>query len=150
MLNTLGGLGNALNGRAGLECVYGRPRFEAIQAEFRQALADCQQLYQTAAQQCVEHHPALVGDSPEQFLRLMEDLGKGLVMKIYPPLPRPIAAGAGRKQLAEILFEALWGQPWRGMRCAKRRFAFLNGRSPAVVQPGSTIRANRRIARADR
>ena len=54
------------------------PQFDDIANEFRQALIDCRQLYHSATQQCVEHHPAAVGDSPQALIELMEDLGKGI------------------------------------------------------------------------
>jgi tellurite resistance protein len=90
-------------------------QFEAIQNEFRQALIDCQQLYHSAAQQCVEHHPAAVGDSPQALFELMEDLGKGLVMKIYSSVAQADRRWSREEaQLAEILFETLWNQRLSG------------------------------------
>src|SRR5262245_11323820 len=91
------------------------PQFEAIANEFRQALIDCQQLYHSAAQQCVEHHPAAVGDSPQALFELMEDLGKGLVMKIYSSVAQADRRWSREEaQLAEILFETLWKQRLSG------------------------------------
>src|SRR5262245_35093131 len=90
-------------------------QFEAIQNEFRQARIDCQQLYQSAAQQCVEHHPAAVGDSPQALFELMEDLGKGLVMKIYSSVAQADRRWSRQEaQLAEIVFETLWNQRLSG------------------------------------
>lgn len=90
-------------------------QFDAIQNEFRQALVDCQQLYHSAAQQCVEHHPAAVGDSPQALFELMEDLGKGLVMKIYSTVAQADRRWSREEaQLAEIVFETLWNQHLSG------------------------------------
>src|SRR4051794_8094045 len=91
------------------------PHCDAIQSEFRQALVDCQELYRSAAQQCVEHHPAAVGDSPQALFELMEDLGKGLVMKIYSTVAQADRRWSHEEaQLAEILFEKLWKQRLSG------------------------------------
>ena len=91
------------------------PQSDVIHDEFRQALVDCQQLYHSAAQQCVEHHPAAVGDSPQAFFELMEDLGKGLVMKIYSAVAQADRRWSRQEaQLAEIVFEILWKQRLSG------------------------------------
>src|SRR4029079_4162073 len=91
------------------------PQFDDIANEFRQALIDCRQLYHSATQQCVEHHPAAVGDSPQALIELMEDLGKGLVMKIYSTVAQADRRWSREEaQLAEILFETLCQQRWSG------------------------------------
>src|SRR5439155_15708190 len=91
------------------------PQLDAIQNEFRQALLDCEQLYRSSAQQCVEHHPAAVGDSPQACCELMEDLGKGLVMKVYSTVAQADRRWSREEaQLAEILFQTLWNQRLSG------------------------------------
>src|SRR5436190_7381117 len=91
------------------------PLFEPIEAEFHQTLADCERLYRSAAEQCLEHHPGIAGDSPQSLRQLMDDLGKGLVMKIYSTVAQADRRwSAPEARLAEIIFEKLWGQKLTG------------------------------------
>ena len=52
-------------------------------AQFRQALMDCQRLYTSSGQLCGDHHADLLPKSPEEFIELMDDLHRGLVVKVY-------------------------------------------------------------------
>ena len=91
------------------------PSFEPIEAEFNQTLADCERLYRSAAEQALEHHPGIAGDSPQSLRQLMDDLGKGLVMKIYSTVAQADRRwSAPEARLAEIIFEKLWGQRLTG------------------------------------
>ena len=89
--------------------------FDEIQAEFRQSLTDCQQLYQSAALQVLEHQSPLISGSDESFLELMNDLHKGLLIKIYGSIAQADRRWTAQEaRLAEVLFEHLWNQQLSG------------------------------------
>lgn len=56
--------------------------FDALLNEYRQTLADCRSLYIQSGQFCASDHPELLPDST-RFVRLMDDLHRGLLVKVY-------------------------------------------------------------------
>src|SRR5438874_456427 len=79
--------------------------------EFRQALADCEDLYVSAAQECARLHPESMGGGRREFVERMIDLHRGLVLKIF------IAVAFVDHQwthedlvLARAMFEHLWAR----------------------------------------
>src|SRR5262245_192279 len=91
--------------------------FDAIQTKFRQALHECQRLYRSAARQYIDSQAALAEDSAESFPQLMEDLHKGLLIKIYGSISQADRRWTAEEaKLAEILFEHVWGQQLSGDR----------------------------------
>jgi tellurite resistance protein len=85
--------------------------FSSLLDQFRQALAECRELYRTSAQICVEQHAEDFLDSPKEIQAAMDELHKGLLVKVYV-----VVSEADRKwsteeqQLAEALFEHLWNE----------------------------------------
>ena len=61
--------------------------FQVWLKQFERALQDCQRLYLSSARLCVEQFPGFLPGTPEEFLQLMDelmdDLHKGLLIKIY-------------------------------------------------------------------
>ena len=57
--------------------------FNSLLDQFRLALEDCRQLYLTSGRECAEYHPNLIKGRPSDFVRVMDDLHKGLLTKIY-------------------------------------------------------------------
>ena len=51
--------------------------------EFEQSLVDCRQLYLTSGGECAANFPNLVNKSRKDFLAWMDDLHKGLLIKLY-------------------------------------------------------------------
>ncbi len=98
--------------------------FDVLLQLFRHAISNCRQLYQSAGRECVEQYPHLIQEPPGEFLKLMDDLHKGLLVKIYVSV-----AEADRRwsqpeqQMAEVLFRHLWQQSLTGdaLREAARR-----------------------------
>lgn len=88
---------------------------EVLLQLFRHAISNCRQLYQNAARECVEQYPHLISEPPGEFLKLMDDLHKGLLTKIYVSV-----AEADRhwshteRQMAEVLFRHLWQRSLSG------------------------------------
>src|SRR5262245_60128871 len=88
---------------------------DSMEGGFRQALADCEELYRSAAQQCLENPPEAVGDSPQALVELFDDLGKGLVAKIYSSVAQADRRWAREEaHLAQLLFESLWKKRLEG------------------------------------
>ena len=95
--------------------------FETIETQFRQALADCQQLYLSAARECIEQHPSLIRRPPQDFLQLMADLHKGLLIKIYGSVVEAdLRWTAGEARLAAVLLEHVWNEKLTGDRLRTR------------------------------
>lgn len=91
--------------------------FDTLLAAFRQSLVECQQLYHGAGRTCAEQYPELVPASPSEFVQQMDDLHKGLLVKIYVVVMHADRRWSRAEQhLAQVLFEHLWGQSLTGER----------------------------------
>ena len=83
--------------------------------QFRQALVDCGQLYVSAGRLCADHHPELISRSPDEFVQLMTDLQKGLVVKVYITIVEADRRWSPAEQrLAEELFHHVWNKRLSG------------------------------------
>lgn len=77
----------------------------------RRILRDCEQLYRKAGETMVRQHPTLLNGSPEQFVELMEDLHRGLLVKVYVTMSRADRRWtSGEKQVAASMIEYLWNE----------------------------------------
>jgi hypothetical protein len=78
-------------------------------AHFEQSLLDCQRLYLSSAEFCVEQFPGFLPGTPAEFIELMDDLHKGLLIKIYVEM---VAADSRwsreEKRLGQLLFHHIW------------------------------------------
>ncbi len=91
--------------------------FRELEAQFRQAVEDCQQLYRRAARDCVEHYPTLLPCSAKEFKALMADLSRGLVVKTFMSMATADQRWTREElQLASILLEHVWGETLKGDR----------------------------------
>lgn len=91
------------------------PDSHSLLDQFRLALEECRKLYLTSGRRCAECHPQLIKGPPENFVRLMDDLHKGLLLKIYLTVAVADKRLSPRElQFAEILFEHVWGQRLTG------------------------------------
>ncbi len=76
---------------------------------FEQLLQDCQRLYLSSAELCVEQFPSFLPGPAGEFVELMDDLHKGLLIKVYVEM---VAADARwspeEKQLGQLLFHHIW------------------------------------------
>jgi hypothetical protein len=76
---------------------------------FRATLEECRKLFVSSGQLCAQQYPQLIDKSGEEFVQLMDDLHRALVLKIYV-----VVCEADRKwsqperEMAEVLFEHLW------------------------------------------
>src|SRR5215218_875967 len=76
---------------------------------FRATLEECRKLYISSGQLCAQQYPHLIDKSGDEFVQLMDDLHRALVLKIYV-----VVCEADRKwspaerEMAKVLFEHLW------------------------------------------
>ncbi len=83
--------------------------------DFRQSLQACRDLYRQAGERCQHHASVALSRSPKEFLEWMEDLHRGLLLKVY----LEVALADHRwdpceQKLAELLFEHIWEQRLTG------------------------------------
>ena len=82
---------------------------------FVQTLVDCRRLYVGSGRQCALHHPDLLDKSPRDFVQWMDDLHKGLLVKVYMEVAlvdqrwRP-----AERRLAQLLLEHVWNRRLEG------------------------------------
>jgi hypothetical protein len=104
--------------------------FDTLQRQFEQAMNDCKALYLQSARDCIEHHPTLIPDSPREFLQLMGDLHKGLLIKIYVTVVEADKRWTTKeRRFAAVLFAHIWKQKLTGkdlVRAAERVFNDAN------------------------
>lgn len=87
----------------------------ALVREFERTLADCQELYRASARRCADEHPELISRSPDSFVRLMDDLHRGLLIKVFVEVARvDWHWSAGELELGGRLIEHIWGKRLAG------------------------------------
>jgi hypothetical protein len=78
---------------------------------FRRLLCDCRELYHRCAQDYAERNPELIHDSVEAFVERMDELHRGLVLKVFAEVALAgHALSGGEVELAQELFEHAWGK----------------------------------------
>ena len=88
-----------------------RKDFDILLEEYRQTLADCRSLYVGSGQFCAKTHPRLVPESPDKFVRLMDDLHRGLLVKTYFTIAEADRTwGKAEQELAKELVLHVWGK----------------------------------------
>ncbi len=81
----------------------------------RRVLRDCGQLYQHCGTWMVRRHPTLLETRADGFAALMDDLHRGLLIKVYVTIVRADERWTGQeKKVAAAMIEYLWGQKLRG------------------------------------
>lgn len=84
---------------------------DTILNEFKLALAECRQLYVDAGQFCDSKHPELIPKSTVDFVRLMDDLHRGLLVKTYVSIAEADHKwGKAEQELARELILHVWGR----------------------------------------
>ena len=86
-------------------------QFPELPSHFRKLLGECRDLYVTSAQRIVNEHPEMLPQTPDHFLRLMDDLHRALVVKIFVTICEADRKWSkNEKFLAEVLLFHLWSQ----------------------------------------
>ncbi len=89
--------------------------FDEIEKAFRATLKACKALYVDSAKQMVERYPKQLGTGVVEFATSMDDLHKGLVLKVVLSLVEAdFRWTAPERRLTEVLFEHVWEQPVTG------------------------------------
>lgn len=84
-------------------------------AGFRSVLESCLDLYRDAGRLCAQQYPHLIQQSPEQFVELMLDLHRGLVVKLFVCMATADRQWAPAEwELAEVVVEHVWGHRLKG------------------------------------
>lgn len=81
----------------------------------RRVLRDCSMLYERCGKWMVRRYPNLIEGDAQEFLELMDDLHRGLIIKVYVDIVRADDRwSATEKQIAAEMIEHLWGNQLRG------------------------------------
>jgi SpoVK/Ycf46/Vps4 family AAA+-type ATPase len=85
------------------------------QTLLRTTLQECRNLYLSSGQLCAQQYPHLISKSGDDFIELMDDLHRALVLKIYVTVCEADKTwSAAERDLAIVLFEHLWNQRLTG------------------------------------
>ncbi len=85
--------------------------FPDLPSHFRQLLGDCRELYVSSGQLIAKEHPDLLPESGEHFVRLMDDLHRALLVKIFVTICEADRSWSKNERfLAEVLLFHLWSQ----------------------------------------
>ena len=118
---------------------------------FRRTLEECRELYVSSATLCAREFPQLLPQgkgkkalSAEQFIALMDDLHRALVLKVYFSVAEADKKWSSRERfLAEELFDHLWDKRLTGeeLRTAARRLSEDAGQLKwySIVRPFDRI-----------
>jgi AAA+ superfamily predicted ATPase/tellurite resistance protein len=81
----------------------------------RRVVRDCGKLYTTSAKLMVRRYPTEIDGLPQRFAELMDDLHRGLIIKIYVTMVRADDRWtAAEKRVAAAIIEHLWDQKLTG------------------------------------
>ncbi len=87
----------------------------ALLSEFRLSLAECRELYDTAGEECVRSYPHLIRQSEPEFRRLLDDLHRGLLIKVFISMVKADWRWASEeRELAQIFVHHLWAKQLEG------------------------------------
>src|SRR6516164_5510500 len=82
-----------------------------IVVEYRKALEECGQLYESCAQECLHTNLNLSGETEDEFLQRMVDLGHGLMLKIFLSIAGLDGQWSHEDLLLAVeLIEYVWGK----------------------------------------
>ncbi len=82
---------------------------------FCRLLQQCRTLYLSSAQRIVDEHPQMLAESAEQFIERMDDLHRGLLVKVFVAICEADRCWSRQEQsLAEVLVLHLWNQRLEG------------------------------------
>jgi len=89
--------------------------FPEILAQFRQSLHDCRNLYHNSGDLAAREQQHLSGEASERFVKLMDDLHRALLVKVFVSVGQCDRAWSQNEQaLAEALIVHLWQRRLQG------------------------------------
>ena len=78
-------------------------RFDGLLREFREALTHCRDLYVSAGEACVQEHPHLIKKNASDFVRMMDDLHRGLTEeRVGVPCSLTVLRGRDLRRLVVV------------------------------------------------
>lgn len=81
----------------------------------RRVIRDCGKLYRRCGKWMVRRHPTLLEGREDEFVELMDDLHRGLLIKVYVTVVRADDRWtAPEKKVAAAMIEHLWGEQLHG------------------------------------
>lgn len=93
---------------------------DALLVEFPQCLAECRELYQVAGEQCVKSYPDLVKQSETDFLKLLDDLHRGILIKAFVTMVKADWRWSSEeRELAQAFVRHLWDKYLQGTELKK-------------------------------
>jgi SpoVK/Ycf46/Vps4 family AAA+-type ATPase len=93
---------------------------------FTRTLDECRELYVSSGKLCAHEYPHLISQQGNEFVQLMDDLHRALVLKVYFTVCEADRKWSEAERFqAEVLFEHLWGKRLTGdtLRQAARKAA---------------------------
>ncbi len=95
---------------------------------FARTLDECRELYVSSGKLCAHEYPHLISKKGDQFIQLMDDLHRALVLKVYFTVCEADRNWSPAERcLAEVLFEHLWNKRLTGEQlCELARRAAQN------------------------
>ena len=85
--------------------------FDTLLDDFHDAIGECRELYVESGRLCAFQHPELISGEPQQFVRLMDDLHRGLLLKTFVMVGEADRRWSkAEKRLAQELFLHVWGR----------------------------------------
>jgi len=91
------------------------PDYQSIEPQLRRVMRDCRRLYAAAAKLMIARHPTLLGAAAEDFTELMEDLHRGLLIKVYTQTVRSDGKWTRmEKQVGAVMIQHIWDEDLRG------------------------------------
>lgn len=89
--------------------------YHSIEPQLRRVMRDCRRLYAFAAKLMISRHPTLLDCPAEGFAELMEDLHRGLLIKVYTQTIRSDGKWSRvEKQIGALLIQHIWDEDLRG------------------------------------
>jgi tellurite resistance protein len=77
--------------------------------QFRQAMADCRELFKACVRECLAECPESLGGTPESFVERMRNLERGVLVKVFVDIAQSDGRiTASEFSLAAELFEHAW------------------------------------------
>src|SRR5687767_5563727 len=90
-------------------------QFPQLLDQFRQSLADCRDLYRSSGEVAVREQSHRIKHTPAEFVELMDDLHRALLVKIFVTVGQCDRAFSGNEQaLACELIQHLWNRRLEG------------------------------------
>lgn len=91
------------------------PQNREIEPPLRRVMRDCRRLYASSAELMTKRHPTLLGNSANGFAELMDDLHRGMLVKIFTTAIRTDGRWSQtEKYIGALMIEHIWDQHLRG------------------------------------